>query len=191
MGVTAFEPLANMTPELDALMHPAGPCAFCGGPDKRHRVIDAIRERVRAGGSVEDERFQYEGAYVLRGGFTSTGYPAGFVDAVLALRPVRVQRSRAKGARMPWGARYVGRPSRWGNPFAVGECVGGVALTPERSVQMYAWWLDVSLSDGRGDRDPAMVARYLDPLRDATALACWCPLDGPPCHADVLLELLA
>lgn len=29
----------------------------------------------------------------------------------------------------------------------------------------------------------------LSPLRDATALACWCPLDMP-CHADVLIELL-
>lgn len=30
----------------------------------------------------------------------------------------------------------------------------------------------------------------LAPLRDATALACWCPLDAP-CHADELIELLA
>ncbi len=31
-------------------------------------------------------------------------------------RPARIQRSRAKGWRMPEGAIYVGRPTRWGNP---------------------------------------------------------------------------
>lgn len=33
--------------------------------------------------------------------------------------PVRIQRSRAKGWRMPSGAIYVGRPTQWGNPFRV------------------------------------------------------------------------
>jgi hypothetical protein len=33
--------------------------------------------------------------------------------------PQRLQRSRAKGWRMPAGAVYVGRPTRWGNPFTV------------------------------------------------------------------------
>lgn len=31
--------------------------------------------------------------------------------------PRRIQRSRAAGWRMPPGAIYVGRPTRWGNPF--------------------------------------------------------------------------
>jgi hypothetical protein len=29
-----------------------GPCAFCGGPDARHRVVDAWVERVAAGEPV-------------------------------------------------------------------------------------------------------------------------------------------
>lgn len=32
----------------------------------------------------------------------------------------RIQRKRTKGWRMPEGAVYVGRPSRWGNPFPIG-----------------------------------------------------------------------
>jgi hypothetical protein len=28
---------------------PAGPCAFCGLPDKRHRLLEAVAENVRAG----------------------------------------------------------------------------------------------------------------------------------------------
>src|SRR5581483_2823660 len=34
----------------------------------------------------------------------------------------RIQRSRAKGWRMPAGAIYVGRPTKWGNQFKVIEC---------------------------------------------------------------------
>ena len=72
---------------------------------------------------------------------------------------------------MPEGAVYVGRPSRWGNPYRVGF------LTPAGAVFLYR----------------TVVARdfdrlgWLEPLRGRD-LACWCPLDQP-CHADVLLEL--
>lgn len=34
--------------------------------------------------------------------------------------PERLQLSRAKGWRLPAGARSVARPSRWGNPYEVG-----------------------------------------------------------------------
>lgn len=36
------------------------------------------------------------------------------------LMPVRIQRRRVKGWRMPRGAVYVGRPSKWGNPYRIG-----------------------------------------------------------------------
>lgn len=36
---------------LDVLYPFAGPCGICGGPDKRHRLADAIIENVRAGDS--------------------------------------------------------------------------------------------------------------------------------------------
>lgn len=32
--------------------------------------------------------------------------------------PLRIQRKRSKGWKMPEGAVYVGRPTKWGNPFA-------------------------------------------------------------------------
>lgn len=34
---------------FDVLGPYAGPCGVCGGPDKRHRLADAITENVRAG----------------------------------------------------------------------------------------------------------------------------------------------
>jgi hypothetical protein len=37
---------------LDLLYEYAGPCAFCGYHDKRHRLADSLIENVRAGDSV-------------------------------------------------------------------------------------------------------------------------------------------
>ncbi len=80
---------------------------------------------------------------------------------------------RHKGGRKPDNVVYVGRPSRWGNPFPV-EAHGRRA-----AVNRYRLW-----AADRAGRDP----RWLAPLAGKT-LACYCPLDQE-CHADVLLELL-
>lgn len=40
-----------------------------------------------------------------------------------ALGPVRIQRQRSAGWRMPEGAMYVGRPTKFGNRFRVGEAL--------------------------------------------------------------------
>lgn len=104
-------------------------------------------------------------------------------------RPTRIQRSRLAGWRMPAGAIYVGRPTRWGNPWriglarcgcrSVGECSHNMfrTETAEEAVEIYRDWLARWV--GR--------ERKLAVLRGRT-LVCWCPLDRP-CHADVLLEL--
>lgn len=89
--------------------------------------------------------------------------------------PQRVQRRRAQGWRMPANTVYVGRPSRWGNPYSVsGE------TTTARAVALYREDLRRALGHDE-------VRRGLEALRGKN-LACWCPLDQP-CHADVLLEL--
>ena len=87
--------------------------------------------------------------------------------------PSRIQRRRAKGWRKPPNAVFVGRPSKWGNPFAVGQHVA----TNADAVAAYAKWLA---------SNPALLAD-LDELRGKT-LMCWCSL-GEPCHAAVLLRL--
>lgn len=43
-----------MSAAFDALGPHRGPCGLCGDPDRRHRVADAIVDRVRAGDSEED-----------------------------------------------------------------------------------------------------------------------------------------
>lgn len=61
------------------------------------------------------------------------------LPADIARCPRRIQRSRTAGWRMPPGAVYVGRPSKWGNPYRVGWpaarwcCGPGIPrLTPSR-----------------------------------------------------------
>lgn len=64
-------PLLNLPPDIEAAMPPHGPCGLCGGPDARHRVIDAIASRVRAGDSEEDVAADY-------------GYSVEVVDRIVA-----------------------------------------------------------------------------------------------------------
>lgn len=113
--------------------------------------------------------------------------------------PVRIQRQRTKGWRMPEGAVYVGRPTKWGNPFrAVRE--GSFQTVVDHTGRR--WRRLVCSTDRRGVgremRQAAVdlyrwrVALIADPIQLADLagkdLACWCPLDQP-CHADVLLEI--
>lgn len=100
--------------------------------------------------------------------------------------PRRIQRQRTKGWRMPRGAVYVGRGTRWGNPFVITHSV-----RPE-------WWVMDVCYRTAGAAHQAAVDLYRDYVPTAPGLdlselrgrdlACWCPLDQP-CHADVLLEL--
>lgn len=90
----------------------------------------------------------------------------------------RIQRRRTKGYRMPEGAIYVGRPSRWGNPFRI-----------ERGRDAHAAKLKfVSYMMKMRREEPERYNALLEPLRGKD-LACWCP-DGAFCHADTLLALV-
>ena len=86
-------------------------------------------------------------------------------------RPQRIQRKRTKGWRMPEGAVYVGRPSRWGNPWGDAES--------------FRRW--ITGNDGIAIRPTNFIRMASEKLRGKD-LACWCPLTEP-CHADVLLEV--
>jgi len=94
--------------------------------------------------------------------------------------PRRIQRKRVKGWRMPEGAVYVGRPTKWGNPFEVD--VHGDAAT---CAFLYCEWLAGRVEAPRMVRRP--LVRELVELRGRD-LVCWCPLDQW-CHADFLLDV--
>jgi hypothetical protein len=113
--------------------------------------------------------------------------------------PKRIQRKRIKGWTMPDGAVYVGRPSKWGNPFALGLMGGEPTGARQAVADDYRRWLTHHHGTTRrgrtgeiacwclayGDRDAVLAD--IGELAGKT-LACWCPA-GQPCHAGVLLEL--
>lgn len=133
------------------------------------------------------------------------------------MKPKRIQRQRTKGWRMPEGAVYVGRPSKWGNrwhvrkarrswldqaarthPFDVVDPIERTYLGTFVSEERATYW---AVQGYR--RDLGELVDDVDALRDRD-LACWCGLcpvhvdgrpfdvvcsDCQPCHADVLLEL--
>jgi exoribonuclease R len=37
----------------------SGPCLFCGHPDQRHRIVDAIKERTDAGEPMDEVLHDY------------------------------------------------------------------------------------------------------------------------------------
>ena len=96
--------------------------------------------------------------------------------------PKRIQRKRARGWKMPENTIYVGRPTKWGNPFPLSDygnfdnarevCLEDfIACLQERQEYPWAQWIVDHIHELRG--------------KD---LACWCK-EGDACHADVLLQL--
>src|SRR5208283_4741299 len=91
--------------------------------------------------------------------------------------PIRLQLSRRKGFNLQEHSRAINgleavncaRPSKWRNPYKVGDGV--------TAVQAVEWFRT----------DGWIAGENLTPPRGKN-LACWCKPDAP-CHADVLLEL--
>jgi Domain of unknown function (DUF4326) len=80
--------------------------------------------------------------------------------------PKRLTRSRRKGSKLPANSRYVGRPTLFGNPFAMPRFGHAKALKRLRE----------------------RVLTNLHRL-DGYDLACWCPQTSLWCHANTLLKM--
>lgn len=122
------------------------------------------------------------------------------------MKPQRIQQRRTKGWRMPANAKYVGRPSRWGNQYVVERTPSGAFIVvrtdgglptgtsgagfPDkvaaaaRAVALHRQALEDAFEGPSGS---TRREAYLGELSGLN-LSCWCPL-GQPCHADTLIEL--
>jgi hypothetical protein len=89
----------------------------------------------------------------------------------------RIQRRRTKGWRMPPGCVYVGRPTKWGNPFSLDE------WHPARVRDDFRRWV-------RAPEQAELRAAARRELRGKD-LCCWCHEDAEWCHADEWLVIAA
>lgn len=130
-------------------------------------------------------------------------------------KPVRIQRKRVKGWRMPMGIVYVGRGSIWGNPFVIGAPSGvfpeGMGANGRAEVLIPALSLTDCLTYHEnavsGIFTPEMYPaghRWSETFRkrfngmtpkDAArqylrgkSICCWCGEDEA-CHGDTWLEI--
>lgn len=87
----------------------------------------------------------------------------------------RVQQKRGK--KLPPNTKSVARPSRWGNPYKV-QPHG--PFTAAESVRLYRQ----HVTD-----HPELITSAIKEL-SGHDLACYCSPNSP-CHADVLIELIA
>jgi len=69
---------------------------------------------------------------------------------------------------------YIGRPSKWGNPFSIGK-----DGSREEVIKKYEEWI----TNGEGK----YLLNDLHELK-GKILGCWC--SPKPCHGDILLKLI-
>ena len=89
--------------------------------------------------------------------------------------------------KIPPDAIYVGRPSKWGNPYNMKDwkIAGFIQYTREEVIELYRRYLTYH---------PELVEACKTELKGKD-LVCWCHTwdgkgDNPSfCHADILLEL--
>jgi hypothetical protein len=141
----------------------------CNRVDDRARGSDARMSSIRR--TTEEIREHLTAPVAGQLGLF-TQVPTG-----LFVRPRGQRIQRVRGASLPTHTVYVGRPTAFGNPH---RC-SSATRERERAVQQYRQHLFAH---------PELVAAIRDQLGGVN-LACWCPLDGGPCHADVLLDLAA
>lgn len=113
----------------------------------------------------------------------------------------RIQRKRTKGWKMPINAKYVGRPTKWGNPFKLSPdgyilyykinkkigspwCYWSIngGFEVDDVVELYGHWLDGKLKHYSSLPSPPSIEKL-----KGKDLACFCPLSSP-CHVDAILE---
>lgn len=112
---------------------------------------------------------------------------------------------------MPDNTVYVGRPTKWGNPFNIGQIAQMIPKKEEIYMEPNAMGgfdfyyngkpgipmkpfpegplkIEDVLKYYKGHILEKFTAVEIRAALGGKNLACWCPLDKP-CHADVLLEI--
>lgn len=115
----------------------------------------------------------------------------------MAETPVRLRLSRAKGFDLQahslavngLPAVNVARPSMWGNPFVVGKDGNRKDCTDLFAVMLNGYLALTASCDVRDLKKARDVILANIHKLTGNNLACWCRLDGKPCHADLLIRV--
>lgn len=134
-----------------------------------------------------------------------------------SIKPIRIQRKRTKGWKMPPNTIYVGRGSKWGNPFRVVQyhdkkwaikTNGSPECTPiltnnahavydtkeaatKDAIKCYQIWLTPYEHETGILSEVYLSMANIDLIKEELKgknLACWCATNEP-CHADILLNI--
>jgi len=107
-------------------------------------------------------------------------------------KPIRIQRKRTKGWKMPENTKCVDRSSNWGNLYAKGNQIPPYIFRQLSSEEM-KMFPNYTIMDNAGAVylfEKFQLPRMMTDLHLLRGynLACFCKLDEP-CHANLLLEL--
>lgn len=123
------------------------------------------------------------------------------------MKPIRIQRKRIKGWEKPPNTVYVGRGTKWGNPFKLINNkwyltwgISEFGIGGEPTIEDVLRWYEKLFKNGKVRLTEITNVQYyfneyhkrfkfldLSELKGKN-LMCWCKLDSP-CHADILLKL--
>lgn len=136
------------------------------GPDVIEE-IKAVRDELLSVVELFEER---AAIMEFEGGLSRAQAEVKAMDELRSMNVPRVLNKRCDS--IPIDAVYIGRPSRWGNPFKIEEFD-----SREECIAAYREWLV---------RKPELLEAIRRELRGKD-LVCWCkPLS---CHGDVLLQI--
>ena len=117
----------------------------------------------------------------------------------------RIQRKRKKGYRQPEGTRYVGRRTKYGNPFRLSKD-GHIEFFNIKDnewqnwsvssgfkiydiIDMYKMWVNKELLFGKSVLPEPPTIDDLKELKKYKYLSCYCSL-SELCHVDILIKLI-
>lgn len=106
--------------------------------------------------------------------------------------PLRIQRKRTKGWRMPPDTVSVTRPGKWGNPFRVDRDGDAATCVKKYKAKIgsnfWTWPTKYDIKRELQGKNLACFCKLCDKHKDGKPLNVRCS-DCGPCHADVLGEL--
>lgn len=113
------------------------------------------------------------------------------------MTPKRIQRKRTKGYKTPPNTIYVGRPSKYGNPFRVVKLSDGYWSVKTNYKDLFNTLIEncrpAYKTQIEAQYDAVKCFEIINNKKDYSELkgknlSCFCK-NGTPCHADVILKL--